>query len=53
MALPDLINVLTTLMPDVSTLITNIYIYIYIYIYVYIGVAVESWLWEQVELMAW
>ena len=28
-SLPYLINVLSTLMPDISTLITNIYIYIY------------------------
>ena len=40
--LPFFINVLSTLMPDISTLITNIYIYniilsiIYIYIYIYI-----------------
>ena len=34
---PYLINVLNTLMPDISTLTTNIYIYIYIlYIYIYI-----------------
>ena len=32
-ALPYLINVLSTLMPDILTFTTNIYIYIYIYIY--------------------
>ena len=34
-ALPYLINVLSTLMPDILTFTTNIYIYIYIYIKIY------------------
>ena len=35
MAVPYLINVLRTLIPDISTLIIYIYIYMFIYIYIY------------------